>query len=205
MTRGKFITLEGIDGAGKSSHVDYLCERMRARAIPFVATREPGGTPAAEQMRELILHAPISPLAEALVVFAARRDHVECVIEPALLAGKFVLCDRFTDATYAYQCAGRGLANDAVRTLERLVHPDLQPDATLLFDIDPAVAYARQRARSRTPDKFEREAEEFFRRVRDAYLERAHLEPRRFHVVDASGEIGAVRERLSHVLEKVFA
>jgi dTMP kinase len=129
-------------------------------------------------------------------MFAARSDHVAKVIEPALAAGRWVLCDRFSDATYAYQCGGRGLPREAFHALERLVHPGLQPDATFLFDVDPAVAYERQRAQSRSPDKFESEAADFFRRVREAYLERAREQPRRIHVIDAAGTLEAVRARL---------
>ena len=196
MIRGRFITLEGIDGAGKSSHIEFLGQRIRERGVALVVTREPGGTPAGEQLRELALRAPMDAMSEALVMFAARSAHLAQVIEPALHGGRWVLCDRFSDATYAYQCGGRGLARDAVVTLERLVHPALQPDATFLFDVDPAVAYERQRAQSRSPDKFEREAAEFFRRVRDAYLERARANPGRIHVIDAGSPIESVRSAL---------
>jgi len=204
MTRGKFITLEGIDGAGKSSHVGFLCERVRARGVEPVVTREPGGTPAGEALRELVLRMPMGAAAEALVMFAARGEHIAQVIEPALAAGRWVVCDRFSDATYAYQCGGRGLSRDVVRTLERAVHPALQPDATFLFDLEPATAYARQRAQSRTPDKFESEAEDFFRRVREAYLERTREHPQRFHVIDASGTLDEVQARLQAAFERAF-
>ena len=204
MTRGKFITLEGIDGAGKSSHVDFLCERVRALGAEPVVTREPGGTQAGERLREVVLHAPMSAAAEALVMFAARSEHVARVIEPALAAGVWVVCDRFSDATYAYQCGGRGLERDMVLSLERLVHPGLQPDATFLFDLDPAVAYDRQRAQSREPDKFEREAADFFVRVREAYLERARAHAR-FHVIDADASLEEVRSRLGEAFARAFA
>jgi len=203
MTRGKFITLEGIDGAGKSSHVDFLCERVRLRGAEPVVTREPGGTPAGERLRALVLDAPMGAASEALVMFAARSEHVARVIEPALAAGRWVVCDRFSDATYAYQCGGRGLARETVVALERIVHPRLQPDATFLFDLDPALAYERQRAQSRDPDKFEREAADFFVRVREAYLERAR-EHSRFHVVDAGGALDAVRARLAEAFGRAF-
>ena len=203
--RGKFITLEGIDGAGKSSHLDFLCELVRARGARPVLTREPGGTPAGESIRGVVLHAPMSPKAEALLMFAARAEHVVQVIEPALSAGDWVVCDRFSDATYAYQCGGRGLARDFVVGLERLVHPGLQPDATFLFDVDPAVAYERQRAQSRSPDKFEREQAEFFARVREAYLDRAREHSRRFHVIDASGDLRQVRDRVEVAFAQAFA
>ena len=202
--RGRFITFEGVDGAGKSSHLAFLCERIRERGIEPVLTREPRGTPAGEQLRELVLHHPMEPLAEALLMVAARRVHVREVIVPALEAGRWVVCDRFSDSTYAYQCGGRGLEGAAVERLEALVHPGLQPDATFLFDVDPAVAYERQRARSGTPDKFEREASEFFVRVRDAYLQRARRHASRFQVIDASGDMPTVRARLAERFEGLF-
>ena len=204
MTRGKFITVEGIDGAGKSSHIDFLCARVRAMGVEAAVTREPGGTPAGERLREVVLHAPMGAAAEALAMFAARSEHVVRVIEPALAAGRWVVCDRFSDATYAYQCGGRGLPREFVTALERIVHPGLQPDATFLFDLDPAVAYERQRAQSRDPDKFEREAADFFVRVREAYLERARAHAR-FHVVDAGGTLEQVRTRLGEAFARAFA
>jgi dTMP kinase len=203
--RGKFITLEGIDGAGKSSHLAYLCERVRARGHEAVLTREPGGTPAGEHLRAFVLHNPMAPMAEALLMFAGRSVHVQEVIEPALHAGIWVVCDRFSDSTYAYQCGGRGLPGEAVERLEALVHPGLQPDATFLFDLDPAIAFERQRAQSRTPDKFEREHADFFVRVREAYLERARRHAARIHVIDASGAVELVRARLAQQLEAVLA
>ena len=205
MSRGKFITLEGIDGAGKSSHLDFLVRQVKARGDEAVLTREPGGTPAGEKIREVVLHAAMNAKAEALMMFAARGEHVASVIEPALAAGRWVVCDRFSDATYAYQCGGRGLPREFVVGLERLVHPGLQPDATFLFDLDPAIAYGRQRARSRDPDKFESEQEDFFRRVREAYLERAREHSRRFHLIDASGTPGEVRDRLEVAFAQAFA
>ena len=204
MTRWKFITLEGIDGAGKSSHVAALGERIAARGAKVVVTREPGGTPVGERIREIVLRDEMRPLAEALAMFAARSAHIEAVIEPALASGAWILCDRFSDSTYAYQCGGRGLAPESVAALERLVHPKLQPDATFLFDIDPAIAYERQRQRSAAPDKFEREKADFFRRVRDAYLERARGDPRRIHVVDAQGSVSDVRARLLVAFDRAF-
>ena len=203
--RAKFITVEGIDGAGKSSHLDFLCERAGGRGAEVLRTREPGGTPAGERLREVVLHHPMEARAEALVMFAARSDHVAAVIEPALAGGIWVVCDRFSDATYAYQCGGRGLPAEFVESLERLVHPRLQPDATFLFDLDPAEAYARQRAQSREPDRFEREQAAFFERVREAYLERARTNPGRIHVIDASGSLAQVRERLVAAFERALA
>ncbi len=204
MTTGRFITVEGIDGAGKSSHLEFLASAIRGRGAEVVVTREPGGTALGEKLRELVLHEPMEGTTEALVMFAARREHLVRVIEPALARGAWVLSDRFSDATYAYQCGGRGLDRAVFRALEALVHPNRNPDATFLFDLDPAVAAERQRAQSRNPDKFEREAEEFFRRVRDAYLERAREQPARVHVVDASGSLEDVRERLARAFGKAF-
>ena len=203
--RGKFITLEGIDGAGKSSHLEFLCERVRALGAEARLTREPGGTPAGEKLREVVLHQPMPPLAEAMMMFAARSVHVAEVIEPSLAMGRWVVCDRFSDSTYAYQCGGHGLDRSAVLALENLVHPRLQPDATFLFDLDPAVAYGRQQGRSASPDKFEREQADFFMRVRAAYLERAHQQPRRFHVIDAAAPLEAVRAQLAHRFRMAFA
>jgi dTMP kinase len=202
--RGKFITLEGIDGAGKSSHLEFLCAQVRARGCDAVLTREPGGTEAGEALRAIVLERAMQARTEALLMFAARAEHVAAVIEPALAAGRWVVCDRFSDATFAYQCGGRGLPREFVVGLERLVHPGLQPDATFLFDIDPAAAHERQRARSRRADKFERERQDFFARVRDAYLERAREHSRRFHVIDASGELAQVRDRVEVAFAQAF-
>jgi len=202
--RGKLVTLEGIDGAGKSSHVEFLRERIAARGVEVAVTREPGGTPFGEKLREVLLREAAPPLAEAIAMFADRSAHIAGMIEPTLAAGAWVLCDRFSDSTYAYQCGGRGADRAAVAALERIVHPALQPDATFLFDLDPAVAYERQRRRSTAPDKFEREQADFFRRVRDAYLERAREFPRRIHVVDASGTVEAVRARLGEAFARVY-
>ena len=202
--RGRFITVEGIDGAGKSSHIDFLVARIGARGQRAERTFEPGGTPFGQKVREVILHQHTSPRAEALAMFAARSAHVEGVIEPALASGTWIVCDRFSDSTYAYQCGGRGLEGDFVATLESLVHPNLQPDATFLFDLDPAIAYGRQRAQSRTPDKFESEQADFFVRVREAYLERARRHAARIHVIDASGDIEAVRQRLAARFDAAF-
>ena len=203
--RGKFITVEGIDGAGKSSHLEFLCGHVRARGKGVLLTREPGGTPMGERLREVVLHQAMSPVAEALVMFGARSVHVSGMIEPALAAGTWVVCDRFSDSTYAYQCGGRGLERQVVATLEALVHPNLQPDATFLFDLDPAIAYERQRAQSRAPDRFESEQAEFFVRVRNAYLDRARQHAYRFHVVDASGSPEDVRTRLDAAFGEAFA
>ncbi|MEO7743055.1 MAG: dTMP kinase [Usitatibacter sp.] len=204
MARGKFITLEGIDGAGKSSHVEFLRDLVRARGHDVLVTREPGGTPFGEKLREVVLHHHTTPLAEALAMFADRSAHLEAVLEPALQAGSWVLCDRFSDSTYAYQCGGQGLDPQRIVALEGLVHPELQPHATFLFDLDPAVAYGRQRARSADPDKFERERADFFMRVRKAYLERARQHAYRFHVIDSGRDIEEVRQDLGAAFARAF-
>ena len=202
--RGRFITLEGIDGAGKSSHADFLRDLVRAGGHEVLVTREPGGTLFGEKLREVVLHHHTTPLAEALAMFADRSAHVEGDIEPALQSGTWVLCDRFSDSTYAYQCGGQGLDPQRIVTLEGLVHPDLQPDATFLFDLDPAVAYERQLSRSAHPDKFEREQAQFFVRVRESYLERARQHAYRFHVIDAARGMDEVRRELAAAFAKAF-
>ncbi len=202
--RGKFLTLEGIDGAGKSSHLEFLRERIAERGLEAVVTREPGGTPFGEKLREVLLHHPTAPLAEAIAMFAGRSAPLQALIEPSLAAGAWVLCDRFSDSTYAYQCGGRGVPREAEAALERIVHPRLQPDATFLFDLDPSLARARQRGRGDASDKFERERADFFARVRGAYLERARAEPGRIHVIDAAGALAQVRERLAAAFLAAF-
>ena len=199
--RGKFITLEGIDGAGKSTHLRWVARFLRRRGIKLRLTREPGGTATGERLRRLVLggRRGLHPETETLLVFAARREHLDKVIVPALEAGRWVLCDRFTDATYAYQSAGSGVRWSKVEKLERWVQGGLQPDLTLLFDVSPAIG--RQRARGRTrPDRFEREKAAFHRRVRSAYLRRARESPRRVRVIDASGSIAEVNKELEKIL-----
>jgi dTMP kinase len=196
---GRFITLEGIDGAGKSTHAPWLAERIAEAGHGIVLTREPGGTPLGEALRALLLRETMSHDSEALLMFAARREHLEAVIRPALERGDWVLCDRFTDATFAYQGGGHGVALERIRELECWVHGDCQPDLTILFDVPPAVSRARldkARREGRTLDKFECEAGGFFERVRNAYLERARAEPRRFRVVDSTRPLKAVRADL---------
>jgi dTMP kinase len=189
---GRFVTFEGIDGAGKSSHIEALADWARARGAEVVLTREPGGTPLAERLRELFLHEPMDPLTEALLVFAARRDHLRQVIEPALARGALVLCDRFSDATFAYQGAGRGFDLAVLAQLEAWVQQGRQPDLTLWFDLDPLEA-ARRRAAVRSADRLEREDEAFFTRVRDGYAQRAQAAPARFARIDAAQAREAVR------------
>jgi len=205
MTRGKLITIEGIDGAGKSSHLEFLRERVTARGHEALLTREPGGTPFGARLREVVLHHPTSALAEALAMFADRAAHVEAAIAPALASGRWVICDRFSDSTYAYQCGGRGLERDVVVSLERLAHPGLQPDVTFLFDLDPATALERQAARAGASDAFESRGLDYFVRVRNAYLERAREHASRIRVIDASGTLDEVRRRLATRLEEVLA
>ena len=196
---GRFITLEGIDGAGKSTHVERLAAWLRERGHEVVLTREPGGTPLAEQLRECVLHQPMDALTEALLVFAARRDHLRQVIEPALARGATVLCDRFTDATYAYQGGGRGFDLDVLAALERWVQQGRQPDLTLWFDVEPAVAAARRSA-VRAPDRFEAQDVAFFERVRAGYASRAALDPTRFARLDGAATPEAVWHQLEAAL-----
>ncbi len=185
-SRGLFITVEGIDGAGKSTQFAALVQALRARGRDVVATREPGGTPLGETLRELLLGQPMSISTEALLVFAARQEHVLTLIEPALLRGQDVVCDRFTDATLAYQGAGKGIPRDRLQALADWVHPGLEPDLTLLLDLPAEVAAQRMRLQQREPDRFERESVGFFERVRQRYLELAAEQPARWCVVDAS-------------------
>ncbi len=188
---GRFITLEGIDGAGKSSHIEALAVWLRARGHEVVVTREPGGTALAERLRELVLHAPMDAMTEALLVFAARRDHLVHLIEPALARGATVLCDRFTDASFAYQGGGRGFDLAVLAGLESWVQGGRQPDLTLWFRIDPSAAAAR-RAVARAPDRFESQDEAFFARVDAAYAARCAAAPARFAPLDASADRAAV-------------
>lgn len=201
MMRGRFITLEGMDGAGKTTHLDWLRERLTSRGLPLTVTREPGGTPLGEALRNLLLgqHEARHPETEALLVFAARREHIAQVIEPALAAGRWVLCDRFTDATYAYQAGGSGMAWDRVALLETWVQGGLQPDLTLYFDLEPEVGRARTRS-VRAPDRFEREQLVFYEKVRAAYLRRAREFPQRIKVIDASRPIPDIQIELEKIL-----
>lgn len=197
---GKFISLEGIDGAGKSTHVPYLRELVAARTgTAAVVTREPGGTPLGERLRELLLHQAMAPATEALLMFAARREHLEAVIWPALERGEWVICDRFTDATIAYQGGGRGISLARLDVLEAWTHPGFQPHLTLLFDV-PVEVGAGRLARHGGLDKFEREHAEFHRRVRAAYLARAAAAPQRFRIVDSTQPVTAVRDALQRVI-----
>ena len=197
---GRFITFEGIDGAGKSSHIESLAKWLRTRGHDVVVTREPGGTPLAEVLRDLLLHRSMDAMTEALLVFAARRDHLRQNIEPALAAGSTVLCDRFTDATFAYQGGGRGFDHAVLACLESWVQQGRQPDLTLWFDLPPAMA-ARRRAAARPADRFESEDAEFFERVRTGYEARRMADPTRFAVLDAAASQPDVWQALMSVME----
>ncbi|WEY40366.1 dTMP kinase [Paraburkholderia sp. SUR17] len=203
MARGKFITLEGIDGAGKTTHLAWLRERLEQKVGPtghaVVMTREPGGTPLGEALRNILLHESMDLETEALLMFAARREHLAQVIEPALARGDWVLSDRFTDATFAYQGGGRGLPRDKLEALERWVQGGFQPDLTVLFDVPPETASARRGA-AREPDRFESESDAFFTRTRAEYLRRAEEAPYRFAIVDSTQSIEEIRRQLDEIV-----
>lgn len=198
-SKSKFITLEGIDGAGKSTHLNWLADRLRNAGNEVLVTREPGGTPLGESLRELLLHQAMHLETEALLMFAARREHLDKVIHPALAQGTWVISDRFTDASFAYQGGGRGLAESRLKTLEQWVQQDFQPDLTLLFDVPLAVSQQRLAA-SRTLDRFEQEKQEFFQRVRDAYLKRAAQHPERIKIIDSSRSIAEIQAELDKII-----
>lgn len=202
MGRGKFITFEGIDGAGKSTHLAYVADLLREGGRNVVVTREPGGTPLGEKLRELLLHEKMHLETEALLMFAARREHLAEVIEPALARGDWVISDRFTDATFAYQGGGRRLSLDKLDALERWVHPNLQPDLTLLFDVSLDVARARLDA-AREPDKFEREKADFFEATRKEYLRRAAQFPERFCIIDSTRPIAEIQAELCQIIARI--
>src|SRR5580698_11330589 len=203
MARGKFITFEGIDGAGKTTHLAWFRERLDAKVAPtgreVVMTREPGGTKLGESLREILLHQTMDLETEALLMFAARREHLAQVIEPALARGDWVLSDRFSDATFAYQGGGRGLPRDKLEALERWVQGGFQPDLTVLFDVPTSVASERRGA-VRSPDKFESESDSFFGRTRAEYLRRAEESPDRFVVIDATQTIAEIQKRLEKII-----
>lgn len=207
MSRGRFITLEGIEGAGKSTAAKFLHDRLTARGIPVCLTREPGGTPLAERVREIVLTAgseTIPAVAETLLMFAARGIHLANLVRPALERGTWVVCDRFTDATRAYQGGGRGLDRELIERLAAATHGDVLPDRTLLLDVPVSVGLARARQRAGAADRFEREREAFFERVRAAYLELARAEPRRIRVIDAARPLAEVEEQLAAAVEDLL-
>jgi dTMP kinase len=197
---GKFITLEGIDGAGKSSHLAWIAERLRRAGRDVVVTREPGGTPLGEKLREILLRDSMDAGSETLLMFAARQAHLAQVVRPALARGAWVVSDRFTDATFAYQGGGRGFPLDKLRILEAWVQERLQPDLTLYFDVPVSTGQARLKQVQGTPDRFEREDAAFHERVRAAYLERAGQFPERFRVIDAAQSVAEVKVKLENIL-----
>ena len=202
MSTGRFITVEGIEGVGKTTNLEFIHQQLLSRGLDVVRTREPGGTPLAESIRELLLaprNEPVAELAELLLMFAARAQHIEQCIRPALQRGAWVLCDRFTDATYAYQGGGRGLDQSRIAQLETLVQGGLRPDLTILLDLPARQGMARARARS-MPDRFEAEAEVFFERVRDFYLRGGAAEPQRFAGIDAAPPLEQVQQAVGQAL-----
>jgi dTMP kinase len=199
LARGKFITLEGIDGAGKSTHIGFVADWLKTSGKTIITTREPGGTALGEKLRELLLHQKMHLETEALLMFAARREHIAQVIEPALARGEWVISDRFTDATFAYQGGGRKLDLDKLDILEQWVHPHLQPDLTLLFDVPLEVARARLDA-TRSLDKFEQEQADFFGATRTEYLRRAAQFPARFRIIDSTRSISDTHEVLVEII-----
>jgi len=206
MNRGIFISFEGIDGAGKSSHVQAVADAFAQAKRQVVLTREPGGTPLAEKLRDMVLHDSMDPLSEVLLMFAARRDHLQQVIEPALARGDVVVCDRFTDATFAYQGAGRGFDLNVLRQLELWVQALplgglRQPDLTLWFSLDPAIA-AERLSNARVPDRFEAQPAAFFAKVHQGYSDRLQADSKRFARIDASASLEQVREQVMKVLHQ---
>ncbi len=202
MTTAKFITLEGMDGAGKSTHIPTIIAALQARGHEVVSTREPGGTLLGERLRELLLHENMHAETETLLMFAARREHIATVIAPALARGAYVLSDRFTDATFAYQSGAKGVSAAKVELLEQWVQGDLQPDITLLFDVPVEISIQRLAA-ARSPDKFEREDAAFFTRIRQAYLQRAQQNPARFRIIDGSKSLDEVKNSVEGIISKL--
>jgi dTMP kinase len=201
--RGKFVTFEGIDGAGKSTHLSFVADLMRGAGRRVVQTREPGGTPLGEKLRAIVLTEPMQPETETLLMFAARREHIATVIEPALARGDWVISDRFTDASYAYQGGGRGVAYEKLQLLENWVQGALQPDLTFLFDLDTAAAKERQTKAGLIPDRFEQQQADFFTAVRSVYLDRARRFPQRIRLIDASKPIEAIQAVLREIVSSI--
>lgn len=205
----KFITFEGIDGAGKSTHLAWFADALRERGLDVLVTREPGGTPLGERLREILLSQPMGIGTETMLMFAARFEHIEQVIRPALRGGKWVVSDRFSDASFAYQGGGRGMDWEKLRQLEQWVHPDLQPDLTLLFDVEVEIARKRLRAtdmtreNNATLDRFEQEQADFFERVRAAYHRRIQEHPARYLVIDAAQPLDSVKRRLEDIIKAI--
>ena len=203
MARGRFISFEGIDGAGKSTQHAWLVDRLRAQGRQVVATREPGGTPLGEKLRSLLLSEPMHLETEALLMFAARREHLVQVIEPALARGDWVVCDRFVDASFAYQGGGRGLEWAKLERLAEWVLGSMRPDLTLIFDAPVTVAQQRLHAASNSPDRFEQEQAEFFERVRAAYLRIARENPLRVRVIDATRSMDSINKELENIVATI--
>lgn len=197
--RGKFITLEGMDGAGKSTHIPTIIAALQAKGLQVVSTREPGGTALGESLRDLLLHQSMHAETEALLMFAARREHIAQVIAPALASGSYVVSDRFSDASFAYQSGGRGVPAAKIEQLEAWVHADLQPDLTILFDVPVEVSVARL-AGARSPDRFEQQDAAFFARIRNAYLQRAEASPERFRIINGNQPIEKVEQALMQII-----
>ena len=201
--KGKFITFEGVDGAGKSTHIDEVISFLESQNISVKRTREPGGTKLGEKLRELLLHDEMDPETETLLMFAARRQHIAEIIKPNLDEGKFVLSDRFTDATYAYQYGGKQVAYSKIQTLEAWVHPDLKADLTLLFDLPVEISIDRLK-KNRTPDKFEKESEAFFNRLRNVYLDLARQHPNRYKIINANQPIETVSRDVIEAIKTIL-
>ena len=201
--KGKFITFEGVDGAGKSTHIDEVISFLESQKIAVKRTREPGGTKLGEKLRELLLHDEMDPETETLLMFAARRQHIAEIIKPALDEGVFVVSDRFTDATYAYQYGGKQVAYSKIQTLEAWVHPDLKADLTLLFDLPVEISIDRLK-KNRRPDKFEKESEAFFNRLRNVYLDLARQHPNRYKIINANQPIETVSHDVIEAIKTIL-
>ena len=201
--KGKFITFEGVDGAGKSTHIDEVISFLESQKIAVKRTREPGGTKLGEKLRELLLHDEMDPETETLLMFAARRQHIAEIIKPALDEGVFVVSDRFTDATYAYQYGGKQVAYSKIQTLEAWVHPDLKADLTLLFDLPVEISIDRLK-KNRRPDKFEKESEAFFNRLRNVYLDLARQHPNRYRIINANQTIESVSHDVIEAIRTIL-
>ena len=202
LQKNKFITFEGVDGAGKSTHLAWFADTLRQRGVDVVVTREPGGTPLGEQLREILLNQAMGIGTEALLMFAARLEHIEQIIKPALRSGKWVISDRFSDASFAYQGGGRNMDWGRLKQLEQWVHPDLQPDLTLFFDVP--VEVARQRlANNVSLDRFEQEQSDFFERVRAGYHRRVQENPQRYAVIDAAQSLEQVKQQLEKIIARL--
>jgi dTMP kinase len=200
--RGKFITLEGLDGAGKSTHIPAIIAGLQSKGVEVVSTREPGGTELGEALRELLLHRSMDAETETLLMFAARREHIAQVIAPALARGAYVVSDRFSDASFAYQSGGRGVSAEKIAQLESWVHPNLQPDLTILFDVPVEVSVARLTS-ARSPDKFESQNAAFFERIRNAYLQRAAASPERFRIIDGNQPLASVEQAVRQIIAEL--